>query len=396
VKLYKQTKNAQSGGSQFWSFRLCWHGEVIRKSTRTTNRREAERIAATYRETLARSDAGIPVKKTAPSFADFSKRFMEAIEVRCAEKPATVGFYREKVTRLLEYPPLASARLDEIDEALIEGYVQQRREHWAPATVNRALATLRRALRLAYEWKVIDRVPRTHFLPGERSREFVLSHQQEKLYLDTAPQPLRDVAVLILDTGLRPGEALAPQWPDVHLEPAAGARFGYLHVREGKSRHAKRNVSLTARMHQMLEGRQAEATSLWVFPGYPEGGKPGSKPYRGTSLNHQHQQIRTLLNLPKDFVVHSLRHTALTRLGEAGADAFTIMRIAGHSSVTVSQRYVHPSPEALEGAFERLEALNARRLEALNAKGAGMQQAGIPVVIPAGSAERENPAKLLN
>ena len=46
----------------------------------------------------------------------------------------------------------------------------------------------------------------------------------------------------------------------------------------------------------------------------------------------------------------------LTRLGEAGADAFTIMRIAGHSSVTVSQRYVHPSPEALERAFERLEA----------------------------------------
>jgi hypothetical protein len=35
------------------------------------------------------------------------------------------------------------------------------------------------------------------------------------------------------------------------------------------------------------------------------------------------------------------------------------MRIAGHSSITVSQRYVHPSPEALERAFERLELLNA-------------------------------------
>lgn len=49
----------------------------------------------------------------------------------------------------------------------------------------------------------------------------------------------------------------------------------------------------------------------------------------------------------------------LTRLGEAGVDAFTIMRIAGHSSITVSQRYVHTSPESLERAFERLEALNA-------------------------------------
>jgi site-specific recombinase XerD len=45
-------------------------------------------------------------------------------------------------------------------------------------------------------------------------------------------------------------------------------------------------------------------------------------------------------------------------MGEAGADAFTIMRLAGHSTVVVSQRYVHPSPEALERAFELLENLN--------------------------------------
>ena len=42
-------------------------------------------------------------------------------------------------------------------------------------------------------------------------------------------------------------------------------------------------------------------------------------------------------------------------------DAFTIMRIAGHSSIVVSQRYIHPTPEAFERAFERLQlsALNA-------------------------------------
>ena len=45
----------------------------------------------------------------------------------------------------------------------------------------------------------------------------------------------------------------------------------------------------------------------------------------------------------------------LTRLGEMGVDAFTIMRIAGHSSITVSQRYVHPTPETQERAFDRLE-----------------------------------------
>jgi len=54
-------------------------------------------------------------------------------------------------------------------------------------------------------------------------------------------------------------------------------------------------------------------------------------------------------------VLHSLRHTVLTRLGEQGTDAFTIKRIADHSSITVSERYVHPSGEAMERAFERLQ-----------------------------------------
>jgi hypothetical protein len=53
----------------------------------------------------------------------------------------------------------------------------------------------------------------------------------------------------------------------------------------------------------------------------------------------------------------------LTRLGESGADAFTIMKIAGHSSVTVSQRYVHPSPESQETAIDRMDALNRSRVE---------------------------------
>lgn len=45
----------------------------------------------------------------------------------------------------------------------------------------------------------------------------------------------------------------------------------------------------------------------------------------------------------------------LTRLGEAGVDAFTLMKVAGHSSVTVSQRYGHPSTGAIERAIEKLQ-----------------------------------------
>ncbi len=49
--------------------------------------------------------------------------------------------------------------------------------------------------------------------------------------------------------------------------------------------------------------------------------------------------------------------------GESGTDAFTIMRLMGHSSVTVSQKYVHPTPESVELAIDRLEKWNAEKRE---------------------------------
>jgi integrase len=90
--------------------------------------------------------------------------------------------------------------------------------------------------------------------------------------------------------------------------------------------------------------------------------------------------------MPADFVVHSLRHTMLTRLGMLGVDAFTIMKLAGHSSITISQRYVHPSPESVESAFEKLEASN----QLPSRKGVGIEMG-----IASKSAMRRNRRKVL-
>src|SRR5262245_5819936 len=47
---------------------------------------------------------------------------------------------------------------------------------------------------------------------------------------------------------------------------------------------------------------------------------------------------------------------------------FAIQKIAGHSTITVSQRYVHPTPERVEDAFSRFESYNARKAAELEAK----------------------------
>jgi site-specific recombinase XerD len=67
----------------------------------------------------------------------------------------------------------------------------------------------------------------------------------------------------------------------------------------------------------------------------------------------------------KPWVLYSFRHTFLTRLGESGCDAWTLARIAGHSNISISQRYVHPSENAVQNAFIRLSGHNSGHTPAL-------------------------------
>ena len=59
----------------------------------------------------------------------------------------------------------------------------------------------------------------------------------------------------------------------------------------------------------------------------------------------------------KGFEPYCLRHSALTMLAESGCDAFTLARIAGHSSITITQRYCHPQADAIERAFKQVQTV---------------------------------------
>jgi integrase len=364
--VYKQPK------SKNWWYKFKWNGELIRESTKQTNKRVAEQIEAAHKTALAKGEVGIREKKPVPTLKEFAPRFKRAIETVCAEKPATISFYASKLKFLLANETLARLPLDRIDEDVIDAYKEtrsktksRRKRPLSPASVNRELATLRRLLRLAHEWKIIDRVPRIRLLRGEHAREFVLSYTQEKNYLGATSGDLHDVALLMLDTGLRMGEALKLECSDARLEPAEGAKHGYVTVRARNSKNSRsRNVPITARVAKVLKQRMS--LGRLVFQ------RRDGTPIYQTWLNEQHRTVRDLLKLPAEFVPHSLRHTFGTRLGEAGTDAFTIMKLMGHSTITVSQRYVHPSPESMELAVTRLEALNERKLD----------EVGIVSVIP--------------
>jgi len=103
-----------------------------------------------------------------------------------------------------------------------------------------------------------------------------------------------------------------------------------------------------------LAGKQDEG---WVWPAPTKSGH-----IEPSTLKKKHAAVfETLTKEAKkgngkalrQFVLYSLRHTFLTRLGESGCDVWTLARIAGHSSVRISSRYVHPSENAVLAAMDR-------------------------------------------
>jgi len=101
-----------------------------------------------------------------------------------------------------------------------------------------------------------------------------------------------------------------------------------------------------------------------------------SNPYsghvEGSSFRKQHTKAFELVakeaaknNLKpvRPFVLYTLRHTFLTRLGEFGCDIWTLARIAGHSQIQISSRYVHPSEDAMFAAMSRLGGHNSGHSE---------------------------------
>lgn len=362
-------------GKYYW-YSFVWRGERIRESSKQANRATCRDMMAAHRTRLAKGEQGILDRAPVPTFAEFvAQRFEPWIRSEHAAKPNTLNYYLDNLKALATYEPLQDAKLDAINMDMVDDFVAKRRatkrkggkSFLKISTINRSLEVWRHALNKALDWKVIEKAPpKISNRPGQGARERILTHAEEQAYLAAAKQPLRDTQTLIIDAGLRPEEAHALRWERVHFSPAGRALYGYIHIDHGKSKYAKRNVSLTARSKALLEMRhsaQGQPTEGWVFPAETVSGHTDTDSLKG---QHARALKDSGLALTKGsrlegVVPYTFRHTMLTRLAEAGADGFAIQRIAGHSDISVTQRYVHPTPEKLEAAFTKLQDYNATK-----------------------------------
>jgi len=347
-------------GGVYW-YHFIFNGKHIQESTKQGNPKLARNMEAAHRTALAKGEVGFRERK-AVSLADFLKNdFLPFVKAKFeTSKPSTLRYYQYGA-RTLQESDFASLDLTDLSDQHAGQYAAKRAK-LSPSTVNCGLRTLRRALSLAHQWGKLDRMPKITLAKGERQRERVLTDAEVGSYLAACPQPWKDAATIMLGTALRPSEVFSLRWENILLNGSGGL----LQVANGKSRAARRMLPLVPAVFYALKARQnaqESPTAGWVFPADTESGH-----LEGGSAKNQH--ALALANAKLDdkpltaFCPYTLRHTALTNLAAAGCDAFTLARIAGHSSITITQRYCHPQADAIERAFTKLTAEKQEALPA--------------------------------
>lgn len=205
----------------------------------------------------------------------------------------------------------------------------------APATINRLLAMLRRVANLAERWgwtsEPLGR--RVELVPGERPREVYVTPQQVRALAAVAEPLTRDVILFAALTGLRRSEILRLQPTDIR---------GDVLVVDSRSKSGRsRVVPMPAEAARIARRRV---------------------PFKiGVSLlTKRFNLARQAAGVP-ELRFHDLRHAFGTWLAERGTDGPTIRDVMGHSSLTVTSRYLQSATESARRAVDRLPRLGSGR-----------------------------------
>ena len=114
-----------------------------------------------------------------------------------------------------------------------------------------------------------------------------------------------------------------------------------------------REQPITGRLATFLEEniKLAKPGQKWLFPSPIGNGKYFS------SIKESFRRVVISAGLdPKKVTPHTLRHTAITHLVQAGVDLPTVKRISGHKTLMMVERYSHQNGEHIQAAMDKLES----------------------------------------
>jgi integrase len=214
----------------------------------------------------------------------------------------------------------------------------------AAQSVNHDLALLSRIFTLAQEQGIVaaNPVKQVRRLPVNNRRTRVCSVEEERQLLAELPPTVRAMFRVAIQTGMRRGEIVNLDWTDVDF------LRGQVHIREsktGKPRVIPMSVSVRTVFAEQFQRKGIEPAIFLSRKG----------PTRGTRLINPDAVLKkTCARLGIEGLHwHDLRHTAATRMADAGIDPFVMAELLGHADLNMTQRYTHATDQ------RRQEAVNA-------------------------------------
>jgi integrase len=337
-------------GGVYW-YEFTFQGERIQKSTGLRNKTAASQAEAIRKAELAEGRAGIRTRKATPLFDNFvCDEFLPWAKSEHREHPSTYIRYGVSAKALIRF--FGKFRLEIISAGLVEKFKVSRSVIISPAGTNRDLAALRMILNYAKRQQYLDRNPVSDvsFLAEGPGNMRIVSHEEQRKYLNAASPLVQDVALLIVETGMRPEEVFRLRAEDLNLSQQ------YLKVTKGKTRLARRNILLTGSAIEVLKRRFVNAKGPYLYPHRSDPSRPLNNIDRG-----HHKAVKDAVIEP-GFRLYDFRHTFGSRSAMAGVDLATLKELMGHSSITTTMRYVHPTPEHKRRAIEKLEQFNIEQV----------------------------------
>jgi integrase len=353
-------------------------GKLHRQSLYAATEREAKQR---LRQLIAQRDAGIVAPDARETMARFLASWLEGVKPTLRPRPWKR--YEEHI-RLHLVPTLGRiplARLSPVDvQQAINALLQM---GLAPATVGRAHATLRAALKQAQRWQLIPSNPASLVTPPRvEQREMIAldADQVRRFLLATRGSGLEALWVLAVTTGLRQGEILALQWSEVDLEggsvrvtgtltridvgePAAGRPKTQRVTAPPKSARSRRRVEIGSlalvalRDHKRRQAEQRlHAGTMWTERNLVFSGAAGGH-LHPDQLNDELRALLAAAGLPR-IRFHDLRHTAATLLLGRDVNPKKVSEMLGHSTVAITlDTYSHVLPTMHREAAEIMDDL---------------------------------------
>jgi integrase len=292
-----------------------------------------------------------PIEKpsAAEKFGSFAKRLLDSVKWKQKRSAKRDQSSLKQLNRAFE-----NSLLSEIRPGDLRDYQTRRdREDMSAATINRERSLLVSILNAALADDLIAMNPISKLrgagpLKEENGREqkileFGLDASDFRRLIESADQKIKPIIEIALLTAMRRGEILTLRWSDIDL----GARRLTIRAENAKS-GKKREIPIEDDLLALL--RSLKKRSVYLFPN-PETGSH----IKGISRSFKAAMKRAEIPYGREsgIVFHDLRHFAIWELCKR-TDIVTASRIAGHSSIEITMRYVLADDESKRRGLEGL------------------------------------------